>query len=401
MKYDFDKVIDRRGTNAMATDGFREYLFGDIKDLKLNCPDRELISMWIADMEFQTSDAIVKALKVRADHGIFGYSQIFEEDYIHAFLKWSQKYYDWTFEVDHLVTSKGVVPALFDLAGYICKSDEKILIVTPSYAFFKHTADYNNLELVKSDLLYENGGYKIDLQDFESKAKDEKVTLCIFCNPHNPTGKIWCDKELLLIGKILLDNGVTIISDEVHCDLLRNGKTFTPLSKLFPKSNKVITCMAASKTFNLAGFMLANIIIPDEKLRQKWHIGRIPLDNPFSIVATKAAYQDGHEWLRQLKDYLDNNFHFLKDYLNKNLPLSVFNVPDATYLAWVDISAYFKEDENLTLFFAEKAGVLLEGGNMFVSNADGFIRLNLACPRIKLTDGLDRISKAILEQYKN
>ena len=163
MKYDFDKVIDRSGTNAMATDGFREYLFGDIKQLDLKCPDHELISMWIADMEFQTSDAIIKALKERADHGIFGYSQVSDENYIKAFLKWAQKFYDWTFDVDHVVTSKGVIPALFDLAGYICKSDEKILIVTPSYAFFKHAADHNNLELVTSNLLYENEGYKIDL----------------------------------------------------------------------------------------------------------------------------------------------------------------------------------------------------------------------------------------------
>ena len=223
----------------------------------------------------------------------------------------------------------------------------------------------------------------------------------MFCNPHNPIGKIWSDKELLRTGKILLDNGVTIISDEVHCDLLRNGKSFTPMSKLFPNSNRIIICMAASKTFNLAGFMLANIIIPDEKLRQKWGEGRISLDNPFSIVATQAAYQDGHEWLKQLKDYLDSNFLYLRDYLNKKLPLSVFKIPDASYLAWVDVSAYIKDEENLTLFFAEKAGVLLEGGNMFVSNADGFIRLNLACPRIKLTDGLNRISKAILERHEN
>jgi len=399
MKYNFDKIVDRRRTNAMATDGYREYLFGDVKNLDLgHWNESDLISMWIADMEFQTSDAIIKALKDRVEHGIFGYTQIFEQSYKDAFLKWSQTNYEWSFEKNHLVTSNGIIPALFDLAGFMCKADEKILIVTPSYAFFKHTADHNNLELVCSDLLFENGTYKVNLLDLESKAKDPKVTLCIFCNPHNPTGRVWTNTELVDIGNVLLRNNVRIISDEVHCDLLRRGKSFTPMSKLFPDSKDIITCMAASKTFNLAGFMLANIIIPDDKLRAKWYDGRIPIDNPFSIVATEAAYTHGHDWLDQLTTYLDANFIFLKSYLEHHLPESVFSIPDATYLAWVDMNAYFSKDINLTLFFAKHAGVLLEGGNMFVSNADGFIRLNLACPKSRLEEGLIRITKAILEK---
>lgn len=400
--YNFDKPINRTSTNAMATDGYKEYLFAGIDSLNLSkWKEDELISMWIADMEFQTSQDIINALKARVDHGIFGYTQIFQNEYKNVFLNWSKRYYDWSFDLNHLVTSKGIIPALFDLAGYICKPNEKILIVTPSYAFFKHTAEHNNLELVTSKLILDNGDYTIDFADLELKAKDPQVTLCIFCNPHNPTGRVWSVDELHQIGHILLNNEVTVISDEVHCDLLRKGKSFTPMAKLFPASKNIITCMAASKTFNLAGFMLANIIIPNDVLKEQWLSGRLPIENPLSIVATQSAYAHGDEWLEQLKDYLDYNFIFLNEYLKKYIPLAKFKIPDATYLAWIDLGAYFKSEENLTKFFAEQAGVLLEGGNMFVSNAKGFIRLNLACPRAILKIGLDRISNAIIEHNIN
>lgn len=378
----------------MSIDGYKDYLFKDIEGLNIT-NKVDLIPMWIADMEFETSNEIIEALKNRAEHGVFGYTQIFEEDYVKAFYNWCMSRYQWSFNIDHLVTSKGIVPALFDLTGYICNSDDKVLIFTPSYAFFKHTVDQNNLELVTSDLIYKNGDYSIDYEDVKIKAKDPKVTLCIICSPHNPTGKLWSDFDLIKLGNILINNNVTIISDEVHCDLLREGKTFSPLSKLFPHSNSIITCMAASKTFNLAGFMLANIIIPDDQIRFTWLESRIPLDNPFSITATQAAYQAGHEWLSELTVYLDENFIYLKLFLEKNLPRSIFKIPDSTYLAWVDLSSYFNEGINLTKFFAENAGVLLEGGNMFVSNSNGFIRLNLACPRVTLEKALNRITDAI------
>lgn len=186
-----------------------------------------------------------------------------------------------------------------------------------------------------------------------------------------------------------------VIADEVHCDLIRKDKTFCPLAKLFPDSDQIITTMAPSKTFNLAGFMFANIIIPNDAIRNIWKEKQLPIDNPLSIVAAQAAYEEGHEWLAQLSDYLDANYDFLQNYLREHLPMAVFQIPDATYLAWVDLSAYFSPNENLTLFFANKAGVLLEGGNMFVENADGFVRLNLACPRARLKEGLDRMVEAI------
>lgn len=398
MKYDFDTIIDRRNTNAMSVEGFRNYLFNESDILDFQCADDEFITMWIADMEFASPPEIINAIRNRLDHGIFGYSQIFDPSYKTAFLNWTKSQYDWQFNTEHLFTAKGIIPALFDLVEYICKPDEKLLIMTPSYAFFKHAANYNTIELVTSDLIYNNGDYTIDFEDFKQKAADEKVSLCIFCSPHNPTGRIWTDDELQQFGQICLDNNVMIISDEIHCDLLREGKTFTPLAKLFPKSDQIITCMAPSKTFNLAGFMIANIIINNHELRTIWKKKQLPVDNPLSIVAAQAAYTDGAAWLAQLKVYLDANFEFLRIYIKKYLPKAVFKIPDSTYLAWVNIDAYLPNEENLTLFFANKASVLLEGHTMFVANGKGHIRLNLACPRMRLKEGLDKITAAIMNE---
>lgn len=401
MKYNFDEIIERRGTNAMNTDGFREYIFKATKDMVFPYKDEEFIRMWVADMEFATPPEIIQAIKDRADKQIFGYTKVFDPNYYRAFSNWTKELYDWTFDQEHLVFSHGIVPALFNLVEYICKPDEKVLIVTPSYAYFKYAADFNNIELVTSDLVNHEGYYTMDFEDLEAKAKDEKVTLCIFCNPHNPSGRVWTHEELKRFGDICLENDVLIISDEIHCDLLRNGMTHTPLAKLFPETDRIITCMSASKTFNLAGLLFSNIIIPNDDIRAVWNERYIYSENPLSIAATQAAYEHGHDWLNQLKDYLDSNFEFTKHYLEEHLPEAVYRIPEATYLAWVDISAYLPNEENLPLFFANNAGVLLEGGNMFVSNSDGYIRLNLACPRSILEEGLKRISEVLQKTNDN
>ncbi|MGM0890572.1 MAG: MalY/PatB family protein [Bacillota bacterium] len=391
MKYNFDEIIDRKGTNAMNTDGFREYIFHASDDMVFPYTDDEFIRMWVADMEFATPPEIIQAVKDRLDKRIFGYTKVFDPNYYLTVANWTQRHYNWTFEKEHLVTSPGIIPALYELVEYICKPDEKVLIVTPSYAFFKHAVDYNHLELVSSVLVNQQGYYTINFDDIEAKAKDEKVSLCIFCNPHNPSGRVWTEEELKKFGDICLKNNVWIISDEIHCDLLRNGKVHTPLAKLFPQTDRIITCMAPSKTFNMAGLMFSNVIIPNEEIRAVWRARHYSFENPLSIAATQAAYQYGDEWLKELKNYLDDNFNFVKRYLDSHLPKAVFRIPEATYLAWVNISAYLPKEENLSLYFANNAGVLLEGGNMFVANSDGYIRLNLACPRSILEEGLKRI----------
>lgn len=396
MSFDFNTPISRKNTNAMSLLGYRDYLFTETDAFDSDYSDTDLIPMWIADMEFKSPPAVIDAIKERADHGIFGYSQIFDQEFKTIFLRWSEKRYDWHFNTEHLVFSAGVIPALFNLTKHCCAKDENVLIFTPSYAFFKLAADRGGNTLVTSDLRHVDGRYEIDFEDFEEKAKDPKTTLCIFCNPHNPTGRVWSVEELRRVGEIALENGLRILSDEIHCDLLRVGQTFTPLAKLFPDSDLIITCMAASKTFNMAGFMLAQTIIPEDSLRNTWLKSELPVQNPLSIVAVQAAYANGAEWLDALRSYLDGNFSFVASYLKKYLPEAKFRIAEATNLAWVNVEAYLPNEENLTLFFANKAGVLLEGGNMFVSNGDGYIRLNLACPRVQVEKCLERIAKVLL-----
>ncbi|OMF04716.1 aminotransferase [Paenibacillus amylolyticus] len=395
MKYDFDEIIDRKNTNAMSTDGFKEYIFKASNDMTFPFKDDEFIRMWVADMEFATPPEIIQSVKDRLDKRTLGYTKVFDPDYYLSVVQWTQDHYDWSFQKEHLVTSPGIIPALYELIEYICKPDEKVLIVTPSYAYFKHAVDFNHLELVTSDLVNQQGYYTMDYDDIELKVRDEKVSLCIFCNPHNPTGRVWTPEELSKFGEICLENDVMIISDEIHCDLLRNDMVHTPLAKIFPNTNKIISCMAPSKTFNMAGMMLSNIIIPNDEVRALWKARHYSMENPLSIAATQAAYQHGDEWLRQLKTYLDENFIFTQQYLASHLPQAVFRIPEATYLAWVDISAYLPDEENMSLYFANNAGVLLEGGSMFVANADGYIRLNLACPRAILEEGLKRICEVL------
>lgn len=400
MKYNFDEIIDRTGTNAMNTDGFRQYIFNATEDMTFPFKDEEFIRMWIADMEFATPPEILDAVKERLDRRIMGYSQVFDPAYYEAVSNWMKRYYDWSFAKEHLETSNGIIPALYELVEYLCQSDEKVLIVTPSYGFFKSAAEHNNLELVCSDMINDQGHYSIDFEDFEAKAKDEKVRVCIFCNPHNPSGRVWTTEELQRVGEICLRNNVWVISDEIHCDLLRTGKKHTPLAKLFPDTDRIITCMSPSKTFNMAGLMFSNVIIPNNELRDIWQARHYGFKNPLSIAATQAAYETGDEWLKQLKCYLDANFACLEQHVKQHLPRAVFHIPEATYLAWIDISAYAPHNVSLPLFFAEQAGVLLEDGHMFVANGEGCIRLNLACPRSVLQEGLRRISSVLVKEVE-
>jgi len=395
-KYPFNKIINRAGTNAMSVTGYRGYLFDKDVDLSGKYEEDEFIAMWVADMEFAIAPEIIGAMKKRLDHPLLGYSMVADLAYPLAFQKWCVDRYGWKPDMKDLVYAKGVIPALFSLIGYICKPDEKVLIVTPSYAFFKHGADANGIESVCSHLVVAEGKYVMDMDDIREKAADEKCVLAIFCNPHNPTGRVWSKEELQKLGDVCIENNVTIISDEIHCDLLRIDKSFTPMASLFPDSDQIITCMAPSKTFNLAGNMFANIIIPNDALRTIYTENYLPIENPLSIVAAQAAYTHGHEWLVELREYLDDNFRYLKAQLDKHLPHTNFVIAESTYLAWINVSHYFPKSENLTLFFARNAGVLLEGGDMFVANAEGYIRLNLACPRVRLEKGVGRIIAAVL-----
>ena len=393
--YNFDEIIDRRHTNAMNTDGFRDYIFHADETMTFPYKDEEFIRMWVADMEFATPDVVIDGMRERLDKRIFGYTRVFEKSYYDALAAWCKARYDWSFDRKELVMSNGIIPALFEMVEYICKPDEKVLFLTPSYAYFKYAAEAGNREYVCSDLVYEDGRYSIDFDDFAKKAADEKTSLLILCNPHNPSGRVWTEEELKGLAKIIEENSLWVISDEIHCDLLRCNQKHIPLGKVMPDYQRLVTCMAPSKTFNLAGMMISNVIIRDEGLRSVWLDKHYNFDNPLSIAAAQSAYEKGQPWLEELRVYLDENFRFTQEYLAEHLPKAKFRISEATYLAWVDLNEYFEPDENLPLFFAYKAGVLLEGGNMFVQHSDGFIRLNLACPKATLAEGLRRICEAV------
>lgn len=396
MNYNFDSNIDRSNTNALAEEGYLNYLFAGKKITpKANLKKEKLISMWVADMQFATAPVAIEAMTKRLEHPIFGYTMNFDDELYNAFHSWCKNKYEWSFKQEEMQVALGVIPTLYDVIDHTCKVDEKILTLTPAYGFFKHATDYHKRELVTSKLIKKNNAYFIDFEDFENKVKDSKVKLFFFCHPHNPTGRVWSEDELKKIGKICFENDVIVISDEIHCDLLRKKEKHIPLAKLFPEEKNIITCMAPSKTFNLAGMMIATIIIPDPKLRKIWKERTLPFTNPISLAAAIGVFKNGNEWLEDLRSYLDENFSLLDNFLKEYLPHASFKIPDATYLAWIDLEYYFDKSVNLTKFFVENAGVILEGGEMFIENGGICIRLNLACPKAQVQLALERIYHAI------
>ncbi|MEY0450817.1 MalY/PatB family protein [Proteus terrae] len=400
MKYNFDEIIDRKDTDALNYDGWRQYIFKADKDAQFAFADNEFIRMWVADMDFSTPPEVLDAIKARLDRKILGYTKVYDNEYYQIFKNWCQRHYDWEIDPREIVLSPGIIPALNRLVPLLIKEDESILIQTPSYTPFKQAGDYNSRQVIYSDLLEEDGEYAVDFADMERKIKDKSLNIKLFilCNPQNPTGKVWIEEELIKMGKLCIENDIWIISDEIHCDLLRNGVTHTPIAKLFPHYEKVITCMAPSKTFNLAGNLMSHIFIKDKKVKKEWLRLYDDFISPLSLVATKAAYSQCDEWLKELRNYLDDNFKLVQEFTQVHFPKANFKIPDSTYLAWINLANYLPEDvdnQQLSLYFANKTGILLEGGNMFVSNGDNYIRINLACPRTIIKEGLERIKNAL------
>ncbi|WP_053020076.1 3M3SH-releasing C-S lyase [Staphylococcus haemolyticus] len=398
MTYNFDEIIDRRSTNAMNVEGYKGYLFGDADTSDLEEHD-ELIRMWVADMDFATPEVVLDAIRDRLDKKILGYTNIFGTDYYEAFMSWTERRFGYTFPQEHLVFSHGIVAGLIELVSYICDDDDKALIFTPSYGPFKMACDKNNIKTVYSPMINHNGYYEIDFEDVRQKVKTENIKLCIFANPHNPTGRVWSEDELKQLGQIMVDNDVWIISDEIHCDIKRDGQTHVPFAKAVPDYDKIVTAMSQSKAFNIAGLMFSNLIIPNRRLLKTWKLHHFSSENPLSIVATQAAYEKGEDWLAAMNDYLDDNFKYLAQFLEQELPHAEFKIPEATYLAWVDLSYYIKVkhiDEPIAKYFIKHAGVIIEGQEQFVHNAEGHIRINIAVPREIMIKGLQKIKDALV-----
>ena len=397
--YNFDEIIDRRGTNALNTDGFRQYIFHAGPEKVFPFRDEEFVRMWVADMEFAVAPEIIDAMRARLDRRIFGYTGVYDSSYYESFRKWCVDHYDWDFPQEQLCFSPGIIPALYQLVENICARDEKVVLHTPAYGYFLHAAEYNHLDVLHAPLKKdETGAFEIDFDVFEKQCADPKAKLLFWCNPHNPTGRVWTGEELRHVAQIVKKYNLWIISDEIHCDLLRQGEKHVPMAKVMPNYPKLITCMAPTKTFNMAGLAFSNVIIRDPATREafKDRDKLFGMVNPISLAAAKAAYDVGEPWRDELRTYLDGNFRFVKEFLAEHLPEAVMNIPAATYLAWVDMSRCLPGEADLPGFFANKAGVLLEGGDsLFVGNAQGYVRLNLAMPRSIIRTGLERMRDAI------
>ena len=401
MTYDFDEIIDRKHTNALNTDGFRGYIFGDTEGkMKFPFKDDEFVRRWVADMEFAMCPDVIQAIKDRADKRIIGYSQVFEPDFYEAYNAWNQKMYGWTYPKEEICFSLGIIPALYMLVDLLLGDHDYAIINTPAYGYFQHPIDERHKHAIHNKLKYDaQGNWTIDFDALEKDASNPFAKLLIWCNPQNPTGRVWTEEELRKVAAIVEKHNLWIISDEIHCDLLRQGVKHIPMAKIMPEYKKLITCTSVSKAFNMAGMMFAEIIIRDEELRKLYisETNTYAMNlNPLSIAAHTAAYAKGHDWLDQLKTYLDGNFKLVKETFARELPDITFQIPQATYLAWVNMNPYLGDVEDIPDFMANKAGVLLEGGDaLFVDNAKGYIRLNLAMPRVIVDKGLQRIVKAV------
>ena len=400
MKYNFDEIIDRRNTNALNTDGFRGYIFHAGPEMKFPYADDEFVRMWVADMEFATPPEICEAIKKRVEKRIFGYSCVYSDDYYQAFSAWCRKMYDWDFPKEELTFSPGIIPALYQLLESLLTKNEKVLMVAPAYGYFQHAAEYNRVEYVCSDLKIDKNGYfTIDFDDFAKKAADPMVKLVLWCNPHNPSGRMWTEEELKRVAEIVEKHNLWLISDEIHCDIIRNGRKHIPMGKVMPDYGKLITCMSASKTFNMAGLHSSCSIIPNPeyKKRQEASLREAWLMSPncLSNAAIEACYTYGDEWVDQQSAYLTENAEFIIHYLAGHAPEIKPVKPEGTYLMWLDCRDLNMTQDELKAFMFNKAKLGLNDGATFGTGGTGFMRMNIACPRSTVEQALEQLEKAV------
>lgn len=386
--YDFDKVIDRYGTNSLKYDFAVERGY-----------PADVLPLWVADMDFPTAKPVLDALHNAVSHGIFGYSEV-KDDYFRAVSSWFKKHFDWETKSEWLVKTPGVVFALAMAIRALTEPGDGVLIQTPVYYPFYSVIRDNDRRLVENELLYENGHYEIDFADFEAKIKNNNVKLFILCSPHNPVGRVWTRAELQKIGEICKRYGVFVASDEIHCDFAFPEHPHTVFCTACPElEEKTIVCTAPSKTFNLAGLQVSNIWIANADIRRKFlkemdSSGYSQL-NSLGLVAAQVAYESGEEWLFQCKCYLKDNLDFLRAFLSDKLSEIKLVEPDGTYFAWLNCSGLRLSCKELNELIVNKAGLWLDAGHIFGKQSAYFQRIVLACPRKTLETALCRLEAAL------
>lgn len=385
MKYNFDEIIPRRNTNSVKWD---------------EAAQDDIIPLWVADMDFRVLPQITEALRQRVDHGVFGYTHV-PDSYYESVIRWFEDRHGLQgVKPSDIIYTSGVVPAISAIVRGLTLPGDKVLVQTPVYNCFFSSIRNQGCMVEENHLVYKNNTYVVDWDDFEQKCADSRVRIFLLCNPHNPAGRVWKKEELLRMGKICQKHDVFVISDEIHCELVMPGNDYTPFASLsdgFLKNSA--TCVAPTKAFNIAGLQIANIIVKDRNKRERIdraiNIHEVCDVNPFGVIATEAAYtEEGAEWLRQLNTYLFANYQFLCDFFSKHFPSLEVVKLEGTYLVWVDCSSLGKSSTEIVNNLY-RHGVWMNDGAMYGENQSAFIRINIACPRKILEEGLLRMEKAL------
>lgn len=388
MDYDFDKPVDRSGTDSM----------------KWSVGSGEL-PMWVADMDFETAPCIAEAVKKRASRGVFGYTLVPDEWY-DSIAGWWKRRHGWDIKKESLIFCTGVVPAISCLVKRFSCVGDKILTLTPVYDIFFHSIENAGRTVCECPLDYRDGEYSINFSDLEAKLSDPLTTMMILCNPHNPIGKIWSREQLAGIGALCKKHGVIVISDEIHCDLTAPGKKYVPFASVSEDcADNSVICLSASKAFNIAGLQSAAVVVCNESMRNRAERGlnsdELAEPNCFAAIATAAAFGDeGERWLDSLREYLNANKRFASDYIRKEIPLVRTVEQDATYLMWLDCSAFCDDAEITAEFIRERTGLYLSSGNRYRGNGNVFLRMNVACRRELLKSGLEKLRKGVVSFVK-
>ncbi len=386
-KFDFDKLVERRYSGSV----------------KWEAVDDVTLPLWVADMDFEAAPAIRQALAKRVEHGVFGYTQV-GDDYYDAIISWFSRRHHWNIQRPWIIYTTGVVPAVSCAIKAMTLPGEKVLVQTPVYNCFFSSISNQGCQMVENELVRQGDSYQIDWDDFERKCADEKTTVFLLCNPHNPVGRVWTADELARMGEICARHHVRVISDEIHCELMMPGQTFMPFAAVNDTNEaNCVTLNSPTKSFNIAGLQIANIICKDDELRRRIdrvvNIFEVCDVNPFGPVALKAAYNESEDWLDALNSYIWDNYCYLKEFLQSELPQVRVARLEGTYLAWLDINALELTSDEATEKLRDEGKVLLSSGTLYGHRAgQGYLRLNLACPRTTLKQALIRIGR-VLSQY--
>lgn len=378
MKYDFDKITDRRATNSYKWDSAPE----------------GVLPMWVADMDFRTAPAIIDALQKRVAHGIFGYTRV-PDAYYDAVTSWFSRRHGWDIDREWIIYTSGVVPAVSAVIKALTVPGDKVIVQTPVYNCFFSSIRNNGCEIVSNPLRRIGDTYEMDFDALERCAADPRAKVMLLCNPHNPAGRVWTPDELTRLGNICLRNGVTVVADEIHCELVYQGFKYTPFASLSDAFlHRSVTCVSPSKAFNIAGLQIANIVAFDNDLRSRIdkaiNINEVCDVNPFGVAATIAAYNEGEEWLCQLLDYLHGNYEAMAEFCRRELPEFPIARLEGTYLVWMDCSSLGMPSDALEHALLDDARLWLNAGTMYGAEGEGCMRWNIACPRSVMLDGLNR-----------